>query len=56
LTQEVHNEFHAWNGGSQKLCTAELLIEFVSKLYPDNYEVVMRINESKKILDTKLPA
>jgi hypothetical protein len=53
LTQEVHNEFHAWNGGFQKLCTADLLIEFVSKLYPDNYEVVIRINESKKILDTK---
>ncbi len=55
LTQEVHNEFHAWNGGFQKPCTAAHLIEFVNKLYSDNYEVVERLNEIKQMLDIQSP-
>jgi hypothetical protein len=55
LTQEVHNEFHAWNGGSQKPCTVEHLIKFVSELYPDNYEVTLRLKNIKQILGTPLP-
>lgn len=55
LTQEVHNEFHAWNGGSQKLCTVDHLIQFVNNLHPDNYEVVLRLNKVKQMLDAQLP-
>ena len=51
LTQEVHNDFHAWNGGFQKPCTADLLIKFVNMLYPDNYEVILRLTTIKKMLD-----
>lgn len=50
LTQEVHNDFHAWNGGFQKPCTVDHLMQFVSELYPDRDEVIFRLNEVKKIL------
>ncbi|PSB01412.1 hypothetical protein [Merismopedia glauca] len=55
LTQEVHNEFHAWNGGSQKPCTVNHLIEFINKLYPDNYKVIYRLNQVKKTLNAQPP-
>lgn len=51
LTQTVHTEFHTWNGGFQKPCTVDQLIEFVNELYPDNYEVVLRLNNVKQMLD-----
>ncbi len=51
LTQEVHNEFHAWNGGSKEPCRVDHLIEFVNELYPDNYEVILRLNKIKQMLD-----
>lgn len=53
LTQEVHTQFHTWNGGFHKPCTADHLITFVMQLYPDNYEVILRLNKVKKILDTQ---
>jgi len=55
LTQEVHTEFHTWNGGFQKPCTADSFVEFVSELYPDNYEVTLRLKNIKQILNTPLP-
>lgn len=51
LTQEVHQDFHTWNGGSQKPCTAEHLIQFVTELYPDNYEVILKLNQVKQIIE-----
>ena len=55
LTQEVHNEFHLWNGGFQKPCTADHLIKFVMELYPDNYEVTLKLSKVKQILDAQQP-
>jgi hypothetical protein len=51
LAEEVHKEFHSWNGGFDKPCTADDLIQFVNQLYPDNYEVVQRLNAVKKMFD-----
>jgi hypothetical protein len=53
LTQAVHEEFHGWNGGSQKACTVDDLIRFVNQLYPDNYEVVLKLNQVKQMLDSQ---
>lgn len=50
LSQEVHNEFHSWNGGSKKPCTADDLIRFVNELYPECYEVIFQLNDAKNIL------
>jgi len=55
LTQEVHDEFHAWNGGFQKPCTVDDLIEFASELYPENYEITLKLKNVKKILGAPLP-
>lgn len=51
LTQEVHDDFYAWNGGHKKPCTVEDLIQFVNQLYPDNYEVMLRLNKIKQMLN-----
>jgi hypothetical protein len=50
LSQEVHNDFHTWNGGFQQACTADNLIKFVQQLYSDNYAVILRLNKIKQIL------
>ena len=50
LCQEVHNDFHTWNGGFHKPCTADNLIEFVQQLHSDNYAVILRLNKVKQIL------
>ena len=56
LTQEVHNDFHTWNGGFQKSCTVDHLIQFVSNLYPDNYKVILRLNKIKQMLNVQPPS
>lgn len=53
LCQEVHNDFHTWNGGYQKACTADDLIKFVQQLYPDNYGIIFRLNKVKQVLSVK---
>lgn len=55
LSEEVHRDFHNWNGGSQKPCTVDRLIQFVNDLYPDNYEVIQRLNQIKHMLNAKPP-
>ena len=50
LSQEVHNDFHTWNGGFKQPCTADKLIEFVQQLHSDNYAVTLRLNRIKQIL------
>lgn len=54
LTQTVHEEFHAWNGGSQQPCTIDDLIRFVNQLYADNYEVILKLNQVKPMLDSQV--
>lgn len=49
LTEEVHREFHAWNGGFQQPCTVDDLIDFVTKLYPD----IFKLNQVKKMLNAQ---
>jgi len=55
LTQEIHTDFHSWNGGFDKPCTLDDLINFVNQLYPDNYEITLRLKNVKQILGTPLP-
>jgi len=55
LTQVVHNDFHAWNGGFKKPCTVDHLIQFAHELYPDNYKVMLRLNQVKQMLNVQPP-
>lgn len=53
LREEVHKEFHAWNGGFDKPCTIDDLIRFVSELYcdeekyPDRDQLSVKLNQIK---------
>jgi hypothetical protein len=50
LTELVHREFHAWNGGGKTPCTIDSLIHFVNELYPDQEEACFKLNQIKKVL------
>lgn len=49
LKEEVHKEFHVWNGGSKEPCTIDELIQFVNERYPDADQVAVRLNKIKQI-------
>jgi len=48
LTDDIHKEFHHWNGGFDKPCTIDELIQFVNELYPEREEVSLKLNHLKK--------
>ncbi|HEY9846046.1 MAG TPA: hypothetical protein V6D03_07600 [Candidatus Caenarcaniphilales bacterium] len=50
LTEPVHREFHTWNGGVNKPCTIDGLIQFVNELYPEQEEASFKLNQIKKKL------
>lgn len=50
LTELVHREFHAWNGGGQASCTVDDLIRFINELYPEQEETSLKLNQIKKML------
>lgn len=54
LSEEIHQNFHTWNGGFKKPCTPDHLIQFVIQFYPDNYDVIMKLNRVKTILDPQI--
>ncbi len=47
LTETVHREFHAWNGGFDKCCTLDSLIQFVNEQYPEQEEASFKLNKLK---------
>ncbi len=51
LSGRVHVDFHAWNGNSKESCAPDDLINFVQKFYPDNYQVIHRLNQVKQKLN-----
>jgi len=50
LTDDVHKEFHYWNGGVDKPCTVDDLIRFINELYPEQEEANIKLNQIKKML------
>jgi hypothetical protein len=50
LTDDVHKEFHHWNGGFDKPCTIDDLIRFVRELYPEQEEASLKLYQIKKKL------
>jgi len=48
LTDDIHKEFHHWNGGFDKPCTIDELIQFVNELYPEREEISLKLNHLKK--------
>jgi hypothetical protein len=56
LTEAVHRDFHGWNGGQQKSCTAQSLIEFLDLHYPNATEASIRLHHVRKIYAHLEPA
>lgn len=52
LREDVHKEFHAWNGGNQKACTIDDLIQFVNERYPESDRASMKLYQIKQMLGT----
>lgn len=50
LTDDVHKEFHHWNGGFDKPCTIDDLIRFMRELYPEQEEASLKLNQIKQKL------
>jgi 5-methylcytosine-specific restriction endonuclease McrA len=50
LAEDVHKEFHNWNGGNKAACTIDDLIRFVNVLYPEQEEASYNLNKIKKKL------
>lgn len=55
LTEQVHREFHAWNGGFDKPCRIDDLINFVHNMYPDKVEAQIKLNNIKSKLGHHTP-
>jgi hypothetical protein len=49
ITETIHRDFHAWNGGFQACCTADKLIEFISIHYPEADAMSVRLHQINKI-------
>ncbi len=49
MTESIHKDFHAWNGGSHACCTADKLIEFLSVHYPEADAISVRLHQINKI-------
>jgi hypothetical protein len=50
MTEQVHQEFHGWNGGFDKACTIDDLIQFINEQYSENDEICIRLSQVKKTL------
>jgi uncharacterized cysteine cluster protein YcgN (CxxCxxCC family) len=50
LAEEVHIDFHSWNGGFDKPCTIDDLIRFINEQYPDSEKASIILNQRKQAL------
>ncbi len=55
IREEIHKEFHTWNGGFKQPCTIDDLIRFVMEIYPAEYEILHKLNTLKVQLGTHTP-
>jgi len=56
LNEEIHKEFHAWNGGTQSSCTADDMINFLMERYPDAEEALLRLYKVKTVFGQHKPS
>lgn len=49
LEENIHSEFHSWNGGSSNPCTVDDLITFVCERYPESSDIIARLTEVKNV-------
>ncbi|MBD2233580.1 hypothetical protein [Phormidium tenue] len=55
LNEEIHKEFHTWNGGTRVSCTADDMINFIMERYPDAEEVLLKLYRVKSVFGHHQP-
>lgn len=56
LNEEIHKEFHTWNGGTQSSCTADDMINFLMERYPDAEEALLKLYKVKTMFGQHKPS
>ncbi|WP_254565460.1 hypothetical protein [Oscillatoria sp. HE19RPO] len=54
IDKRLHEDFHQWNGGTQKTCTIDDFIEYVEWRYPDKHELILTLLNKRGVLMIKL--
>ncbi|WP_242541420.1 hypothetical protein [Phormidium pseudopriestleyi] len=55
IDKRLHEDFHQWNGGTQKTCTIDDFIDYVEWLYPDKHELILTLHNKRIVLMIKSP-
>lgn len=43
ISHEIHDDFHRWNGGTDKECTVDDFIEYLKSHHPDKFDARLRL-------------
>lgn len=54
ITEQIHNDFHQWNGGYQKSCTIDDFLQYVEWRYPKKHKEILMLENRRKVLLVKL--
>ena len=54
ITKQISNDFHLWNGGFQKSCTIDDLIQYVEWRYPQKHKQILMLENRRRVLLVKL--
>jgi hypothetical protein len=54
ITEQIHDDFHQWNGGYQKSCTIDDFIQYVEWLYPQKHKEILMLENRRRVLLVKL--
>lgn len=55
IDKRLHEDFHQWNGGTQKTCTIDDFIDYVKWRYPEKHELILTLYNKQRGLMLKLP-
>lgn len=54
ISGQVSEDFHQWNGGTNKTCTVDDFIEYVEWRYPKKHRLILMLHNRRRILLLKL--
>ncbi|MBE9233150.1 hypothetical protein IQ231_16075 [Cuspidothrix issatschenkoi LEGE 03284] len=54
ITEQIHDDFHQWNGGYQKSCTIDDFIQYVEWRYPQKHKEILMLENRRRVLLVKL--
>lgn len=54
ITEQIHDDFHQWNGGYQESCTIDDFIQYVEWRYPQKHKEILMLENRRRVLLVKL--